>query len=134
MIVADKPAESWSDEDVINFELKLGDLARRFKNLEAIQKDMVVTSHVGFKACRVTLTHPDGSEVHRMLWFDRTIEDAADRIVDRILAEDLQSNDLLKQAVIAKLNEKGLADAETKFSKPSSQDINHEGSRRSKKH
>ncbi len=134
MIVADKPAESWSDEDVINFELKLGDLARRFKNLEAIQKDMAATSHVGFKACRVTLTHPDGSEVHRMLWFDRTIEDAADRIVDRILAEDLQSNDLLKQAVIAKLNEKGLADAETKFSKPSSQDINHEGSRRSKKH
>jgi hypothetical protein len=39
MIIADKPAESWTDENVTGFEIKLSDLARRFKNLEALNHD-----------------------------------------------------------------------------------------------
>jgi hypothetical protein len=33
MIVADKPAESWTDRDVTKFEIELADLVRRFQNL-----------------------------------------------------------------------------------------------------
>ncbi len=66
MIVADKPAESWKDEDVTGFEMKLSDIARRFKNLEALKKQ-VATKGEGFEARRITLTRPDGEEVNQMV-------------------------------------------------------------------
>lgn len=40
MVIADKPAESWRDETVQVFEVQLGDLARRFRNLEAVRQDL----------------------------------------------------------------------------------------------
>lgn len=44
MIIADKPAESWTDEDVTGFEIKLSDIVRRFKNLEALQKEVAAST------------------------------------------------------------------------------------------
>ena len=38
MIISGKPPRSWNDEDVALFELKLGDLARKFLNLERLQQ------------------------------------------------------------------------------------------------
>jgi len=35
---ADKPAESWTDEDVTGFEVKLSDIARRFKTWKPYKK------------------------------------------------------------------------------------------------
>jgi hypothetical protein len=37
MVVADKPPRSWADQDLMAYELALSDVARRFKNLEALQ-------------------------------------------------------------------------------------------------
>ncbi|MFP4124636.1 MAG: hypothetical protein ACLFWI_27300, partial [Coleofasciculus sp.] len=64
MIVADKPAESWTDENVTGFEIKLSDLARRFKNLEALDHETRDQGE-GFDARRITVTQPDGKETHR---------------------------------------------------------------------
>ncbi len=70
MIVVDKPPRAWKDEDVWQFEMNLGNLARRFRNQEAIQKNMDLPRAEGFEVRRVTMTRPDGSEVHQMLWYD----------------------------------------------------------------
>ena len=109
MIVADKPAESWTDEDVTAFEMKLADLVRRFKNLEAVQKEVAAKGE-GFEGRRITMTRPDGEEIHQMVWVDHGRESQVEKIVDKIMAElpdDLQ----LRQAVLARLNERILTPA-----------------------
>jgi hypothetical protein len=96
MIVADKPAEVWTDMDMTGFELKLSDLARRFKNLEALQKE-VASGGSGFEARRITVTRPDGSEVHRMVWADHEQQRQVDPAIDQLLAEfgDRQTQEAL---------------------------------------
>ena len=104
MILADKPAHSWSDEDRANFELRLNDLARQFKRLEALQKDTAATSKEGFEAYRLTLTEADGHEQNQVLWVDHAQQDEASRLVDKILDEPtLRNNPALRQAVLARL-------------------------------
>jgi hypothetical protein len=106
MIVADKPAESWMDEDVTRFELKLSDLARRFKNLEALRTD-VDAKGGGFEARRITVTRPDGQEINQIVGIDRESEDEIEELVEKVL-EILPNNTQLRQAVIAMLTERVL--------------------------
>ena len=70
LIISNKTPKSWTDEDVIIFETKLSDIARRFTNLEALQREIAIPSE-GIDARRITLTYPDGDEIHQMLWIDR---------------------------------------------------------------
>ncbi|BAY94983.1 MULTISPECIES: hypothetical protein [unclassified Tolypothrix] len=104
MIVADKPAESWTDDDATAFEMKLADLVRRFKNLEALQKEVAAKGE-GFEARRITMTRPDGQEIHQMVWVDHGRESQVEKIVDKILAE-LPDDQQLRQAILAKLSER----------------------------
>jgi hypothetical protein len=110
MIVADKPAESWADADVTVFEVRLGDLARRFKNLEALQKEVAAHNQGGFEARRITITRPDGGEINRMVWMNYEQQAQVDPLVEKILADcgDLQ----LQQALLTRLTERILGDAE----------------------
>lgn len=110
MIVADKPAESWTDADVTVFEVKLGDLARRFRNLEALQKEVASTGRGGFDVRRITITRPDGEEIHRMVWIDEEQRARVDPLVEQILANcgDFQ----LQQALLTRLTERILSDTE----------------------
>jgi hypothetical protein len=106
MIVADKPAESWKDEDVTGFEIKLSDLARRFKNLEALQKDTATKSE-GFEARRITITRPDGEETHRVICFEQEPPKQLEKLVESVLEHPLlQDNPQLQQAFLAKLTER----------------------------
>ncbi|MBN3927219.1 hypothetical protein [Nostoc sp. NMS4] len=104
MIVADKPAESWTDDDAIAFEMKLADLVRRFINLEALQKEVAAKGE-GFEARRITMTRPDGQEINRMLWVDHGRESQVEKIVDEFLAK-LPDDQQLRQAILAKLSER----------------------------
>jgi len=70
MIVGDRPPESWSDDDVLAFEANASDLARRFANLEALQKEAARNHEPGFEARRVTITRPDGVEFSDLVWVD----------------------------------------------------------------
>jgi hypothetical protein len=106
MIVADKPAESWTDEDVTRFELKLSDLTRRFKNLEALRAEVDAKGR-GFDARRITVTRPDGQEINQIVGIDRECEDDIEELVEKVL-EILPDNTQLRQAVIAKLTERVL--------------------------
>jgi hypothetical protein len=110
MVIADKPAEKWTDEDVTEFEVKLSDVARRFKNLEALQKDVVSQDKgEGFEAKRVTITEPSGKEVNQVVWVEKERENDLNRLVDELLQKpELQNNPQLQQALVAKLTEKVL--------------------------
>jgi hypothetical protein len=108
MILADKPAHTWADDDRAAFELKLSDLAKQFKRLEALQKDMAATQQEGFMAYRLTLTQSDGNELNQMLWIDQDQESQLDELVEGILAQPavqsaLRQNRQLGQGLIAKL-------------------------------
>ncbi|MEG3437730.1 hypothetical protein V0288_11425 [Pannus brasiliensis CCIBt3594] len=104
MIVADKPPESWKDEDITKFEMNLADVSRRFNNLEAIQKE-VVTGGDGREARRITVTRPDGQETHRLVWVDNESEEQVEKYVREIL-NLLPDNDRIRQSVLAKLTER----------------------------
>jgi hypothetical protein len=104
MVIADKPPESWNDEDVIGFEVKLADIARRFKNLEALETE-TTTKQEGKTASRITLTRSDGIETHRLLWVDEELEEKVNEIVNTILGI-IPDNEQIRQAVLAKLTER----------------------------
>lgn len=108
MIVADKPAESWTDEDVTGFEIKLSDLARRFKNLEALQTEVAAKGSQGFEARKITVTRPDGEETNRMVWFENGQKDRIDGLLEEILGTLSKYETQLQQAVVAKLTERVL--------------------------
>ena len=84
VVIADKPAESWKDDDVTRFELNLSDLSRRFKNLEALQASVKATSKGGFEARRITVTRPDGTEVNKMVWANDEHQAKVDPSIDDI--------------------------------------------------
>lgn len=125
MIVADKPTESWTDDDAVAFEMKLADLVRRFKNLEALQKEVAAKGE-GFEARRITMTRPDGQEIHQMVWVDHGREPQVEQIVDEILAK-LPNDQQLRQAILAKLSERilnpDLPEAVTKIEDKRSDEI-----------
>jgi len=116
MIVADKPAEVWEDKDFTTFEGALGDLARRFKNLEALQKDIAASSNGGFESRRITVTRPNGEEIHQMVWMDHEQQAKVDPLIEKILAEcgdratSPQEARQLQQALLTRLTEKVLGD------------------------
>ncbi|OUC12890.1 MAG: hypothetical protein B0A82_20145 [Alkalinema sp. CACIAM 70d] len=108
MIVADKPAEAWSDADFTTFEHNLGDLARRFKNWEALQKEVAARSQGGFEARRLTVTRPDGSEIHRIVCMDQEQQERLDPWIDRFLTECPDPQ--LQQALLTRLTERVLGE------------------------
>ncbi len=111
MVVADKPAESWTDADAMRFELTLSDLARRFKNLEALQAANAAQSS-GFEAKRITVTRPDGSEVTRMVWIDREQIAMVEGWVDEALEKLSLPDERARQWFLAQINERLLAAGE----------------------
>lgn len=116
MIVADKPAESWTDEDVKGFEIKVADLARQFKNLEALQKEIKTETSrddlaktLGFEAQRITLTSADGQETHRLVWVDPQQDDKVEQIVNSICNKLQLYDENFRQTVLAKLSQRLLS-------------------------
>ena len=126
MIVADKPPESWTDEDVTRFEIKLADLARRFKNLEALQKELITDTYQKeffkapeegnlplenehhdngrFETHRITITSTDGKETHGLVWVNQQQEKEVEEIVTEIVQTLQQHDERVRQAVLAKLS------------------------------
>lgn len=108
-IVADKHPKGWVDEDFSRFEIALSDLVRRFQNLEALRNE-IRRQGKGFDALRITVTEPNGQEVHEVVWIDEEHEDLFDRLVKEALnAPELKDNPRLQKGFLAKLNEKLLS-------------------------
>jgi hypothetical protein len=108
-IVADKHPKGWVDEDFSRFEIALSDLVRRFQNLEALRGE-IRRQGKGFDALRITVTEPNGQEVHEVVWIDEEHEDLFARLVEQALsAPELKDNPRLQKGFLAKLNEKLLS-------------------------
>lgn len=118
MIIADKPVQSWTDDDVAKFEIKLSDLARRLKNLEALQKEVAAKGE-GFEARRITITRPEGDEINQVVWMDAKQLETLDDLINELLAKSLlQNNPQMQKALVARLTEIVLGEESTH--KPSS--------------
>lgn len=99
MGIADKPIDSWSDTDPDNFGLKLSDLSRRFKHLEAIIKNNDTLWHSRAEARRVSIIRTDGSELHDIAWINENekqiLENKADEIIENLPDDKFQQKALL---------------------------------------
>jgi len=104
-VVAERPAEAWSDEDCLAFELRLTELSRRFRDVEAVVHDAGAPDRQGFDARRVTITSPDGNEVHRLVWIDEPMRELARSLYASILPELTKCSIEQQYGVIAALSE-----------------------------
>jgi methylphosphotriester-DNA--protein-cysteine methyltransferase len=117
MVIADKPAESWLDEDVTRFELNLSHLSRRFKNLEALQALVKATSASGFEARRLTVTRPDGSEINKLVWASDEHQAKVDPTIDEILQQFPDPQ--LQEVLLTRLTERMFDGPELEQDNPS---------------
>jgi hypothetical protein len=85
MVISDKPSESWTDADTEAFELKLADVARRFKHLEAIAADNNAMWEGQAEARRISLIGTDGKETCEVAWIDEKQRAHFDALAEDIL-------------------------------------------------
>lgn len=120
MVIADKPTESWLDADAEAFELKLADVARRFRYLEAIAANNQALWAGQAEARRISLIGTDGKETCEIAWIDENQRAHFDKIADDIL--QAQSLDTAgRRVLLAVLAEKVLnaqANADLQWRKP----------------
>lgn len=111
MVIADKPAEAWTDEDAVTFELKLSALAQQFKNLAALQEDVDSRGgNEGFEVRRLISTNHKGEQRQQVVWADQIHWQKAQTIIEEIYnTYDLDDNPQLRQAIMAGLADRELA-------------------------
>lgn len=85
MVIADRPADTWTDDDGLAFEIRVSDVARRFGNLWALVHEAAAVGRDGFDAKRLTITRADGREDHRLVWIDHHAREAIDQIVQEVI-------------------------------------------------
>jgi hypothetical protein len=111
MVVSDRPVDSWLDKDALSFEIKLGEIVRRFKSVESI---IEITSDLnkGFEARKVTITHQDGREFSEVLWLDSTEKEEISTLTQKIKGEYFKNNDKINKALLSSIIEAILSPAE----------------------
>ncbi len=104
MVISDKPLETWNDNDVVSFEIKLGALIKRFKSIEAIIDSMPDIT-MGFEAKKITITHQDGKEFNEVLWLDLAEKNKIEVLGQKIKSEYFKDNDKINEALLSALIE-----------------------------
>lgn len=106
MVIADKPVSSWTDNDALSFELKLCEIVRRFKNLEALI-DLKSDIKKGFEARKITVTYPTGEEINEIVWLDHKERGEVDHLVDKLFSGEIfNRNNKISKAILAALLER----------------------------
>ncbi|MFW9890107.1 MAG: hypothetical protein ACFFER_18140, partial [Candidatus Thorarchaeota archaeon] len=126
MVISDKPVASWSDKDIISFEIKLGEIIRRFKNIEAII-DLEIEAGRGFEAKKVTITHHDGKEFNEVLWIEPSEKERIATIAKEIKGKHFSENDRINKALLTAIIEEVL-DSEVQGEIHEEQDAEEHGS------
>ncbi len=108
MVVTDKPAESWTDMNVTEFELNLMNIARRFKNLEAlISRVNSLELGDGFVARRITITKADGEEVNEVVWLDPKAQSKINEIVEEFFDKyDIKKDKEKLQSILCAISDR----------------------------
>lgn len=117
MVIADKPVSSWTDNDVIVFEVKLSEVARRFKNIETII-GLKSEENEGFEARKITVTYPTGKEINEVVWLDHRDIKEVTNIVERVFGSEIFNNsDKINKALLAAIIERVFGQQEEAKSK-----------------
>jgi hypothetical protein len=115
MVISDKPVQTWSDDDERLFDVQVNEIARRFINLEALDKAMTARFEHAYDARRVVVTKPDGTEGQRVLWLEQDMRPVVESIVSCLISEnEALSNIETLQAVVAVLLDQLLEMPDTK--------------------
>lgn len=105
MVIADKPAESWTDEEAVAFELRVADTARRFRNLLSLVHSTSPGIAEPVEALRLSLTRSDGREDHHVVWVDGKSREVINGIVGDVVDRIKSFPDEQKLAVAAAVAE-----------------------------
>lgn len=106
MVIADKPVESWNDSDVLVFEVKLSEMVRRFKNLEAIIELKGEIIKEGFDARKITVTYPNGKEINEVVWLDQKDKEEVKHIADKVVGSLMNNNEKINKAILTAIIER----------------------------
>lgn len=107
MVIADRPADTWTDDDALAFELNLTDLAYRFRTLFALQEDLSLSHREGFDARRVVITHPNGLAVRETVWVGREHEQLVNDKLDELEGVlGVVSSEMLRTAIAVRFAER----------------------------
>ena len=116
-LIADKPAKSFTDEDVLLFKMRANDLARRFGNLELLQKKAALTKNSAFELRSITITKPDGSEINELLRYDINNTEKLESLLEKLIINTnfnkLSLNE--KKTLLLKLSERIFSNEEDKL-------------------
>ena len=113
MVIADKPVESWTDKDKLTFEIRLGDIIKRFKSVEAII-DLSPGDKKGIDAQKLTITHQDGREFSEVLWLEEREKEEVSSIVSKIKTH-LTENDKINKAILSAIIEEIIPKQKAKY-------------------
>jgi len=115
MVIADKPADSWTDIDQDKFKIQVEDTARRFLNLESIYREITDVFGNNINAKKINCTDSDGNEINKILWIDNSEKKSAEELCNKFMKDNnLDSNPKLKEAIIATLIDNILNESITK--------------------
>lgn len=105
MVISDKPPISWTDNDVLAFEIKLGEAARRLRNIDTII-NIKSNGTDEFEARKITITYSSGEEINEVIWLDRKHKEEVMQIADKIIKTGIDKDDKLGKAILAAIIEK----------------------------
>jgi hypothetical protein len=91
MLVANKPPASWVDDDKARFDQKCRQLGEAFRRVESLHFSQSAVPGNGFDAARVALTLPDGTDVARVVWVDKSDEETVAAMLVETLARATQA-------------------------------------------
>lgn len=105
MVISDKPSMSWTDNDMLAFEVKLGETARRLRNIDTII-NINGNDTDEFEARKITITFPSGEEINEVIWLDRKNKEKVEQLADKIIETGINKDDKLGKAILTAIIEK----------------------------
>jgi energy-coupling factor transporter ATP-binding protein EcfA2 len=104
MLVANKPPASWVDDDKARFDQRCRQLGEVFRRVESLHFSQSSIPEDGFDAARVSVTLPDGTDAARVVWVDKSDEEAVSTLLTDMLARATQAlGDRGAEMLLAKL-------------------------------
>jgi hypothetical protein len=119
MTLTAKPPEAWTDHDMTVFEALAADRAGWFHRLESLYYERSRAVDPAFEVRRLTLTAPDGTEVHELLRVDgATRELVSEALHDALQAIDARIGSEAPRALLGALAVKVLEPAAAERAEP----------------
>lgn len=87
LMALDKPVRGWRDQDWTAFVAATHQIGGTLKRLEALNYEHIAQGSTEFKARRLTITNPDGSETSIVIVTDPHADEAVERFIQRVKKE-----------------------------------------------